>query len=578
MKNSKKKEQKNIKSEEIKESKALAEILPSSVAAKSFLAYSLNLWLNPDLACFSFIFRPETGLDTTLSDLLDGRSQLQLGSTNHDNQEIFGGELVFRKLIKEEIGPEPESLRENNEPLRATYLRHRNIILGFAPLTTCEELAVRLDAHPHYNFNQTISNENFQELFPHAETLRLFIQSFPAAATWVIGYVLSYGTVFNHLFPTHAELRVFVRRAPAEYTAQVMGHILSHDAVFNYLFPTHAELGVFVAAPAEYATQVMGHVLSHEAVFNRLFAVIVHLISFLGRTPAEYAAQVMGRVLRHGAVFNRLFPKAAHLIVFLQNVPAEYAAQVMGHILSHEAVFNRLFPGVDELMGFLQNVPAEYAAQVMGHILSHEAVFNRLFPGVDELIDFLQSTAAEYAAQAVGHVLSHEALFKDFFCFRGAYPITLLKEVPDIYASQIIRHMFADQTTLYDTQIEYILASQDFLCRLIRTNEERVQCLVDSSPHRRKRISAVFAAKIKAELVAQAAHQEKPSDAAAIKQLSSADISEVKENKSKQESPVTVAPYSIAFQMSKENLPNSTLSISDKSDPEGSTPESGSRK
>jgi hypothetical protein len=542
MKNSKKKEQKNIKSEEIKESKALAEILPSSVAAKSFLAYSLNLWLNPDLACFSFIFRPETGLDTTLSDLLDGRSQLQLGSTNHDNQEIFGGELVFRKLIKEEIGPEPESLRENNEPLRATYLRHRNIILGFAPLTTCEELAVRLDAHPHYNFNQTISNENFQELFPHAETLRLFIQSFPAAATWVIGYVLSYGTVFNHLFPTHAELRVFVRRAPAEYTAQVMGHILSHDAVFNYLFPTHAELGVFVAAPAEYATQVMGHVLSHEAVFNRLFAVIVHLISFLGRTPAEYAAQVMGRVLRHGAVFNRLFPKAAHLIVFLQNVPAEYAAQVMGHILSHEAVFNRLFPGVDEL------------------------------------IDFLQSTAAEYAAQAVGHVLSHEALFKDFFCFRGAYPITLLKEVPDIYASQIIRHMFADQTTLYDTQIEYILASQDFLCRLIRTNEERVQCLVDSSPHRRKRISAVFAAKIKAELVAQAAHQEKPSDAAAIKQLSSADISEVKENKSKQESPVTVAPYSIAFQMSKENLPNSTLSISDKSDPEGSTPESGSRK
>jgi hypothetical protein len=263
----------------------LAVVIPASLFGKTALSGEVSPVIQnlpaandskPQEDSFDSVFsNTADGPAHVLQDFLDGNSHKNLNQTSRANREIYDVETTYKKLLQENIGPDPARLRNAGETCQAAYQRHLAIIRGLAPINTQEELADRLATHPdYYYFNRLVSENDFARLFlEDFDGLLNFCRDFPLHTDRILGHVLtdaakvafdwgisntSYLQQIATAFPAYAERFLERVLSDAEYFAWVvrdkndLNFLLEH---FAPSFPDHAKRVEALFAAREEALQ-----------------------------------------------------------------------------------------------------------------------------------------------------------------------------------------------------------------------------------------------------------------------------------------------------------------------------------
>lgn len=135
------------------------------------------------------------GIHMVLNNFLDWHDALSFARTIKGYYKIYANSVAF-KALKEEIGPDPKQLIDENEQPAVAFQRHKQEIkhIREIPMRSVEELAMRLMSNPQYYFTAIVGWQGFIFLEDDRGGLRTFLkflEDYQACAPQIFQYIFS---------------------------------------------------------------------------------------------------------------------------------------------------------------------------------------------------------------------------------------------------------------------------------------------------------------------------------------------------------------------------------------------------
>lgn len=320
-----------------------------------------------------------------LQDFLDGNSHKSLSQTSRANREIYDVETTYKKLLRENIGPDPTRLRDEDETYQAAYQRHLTIIRGLAPINTPAELAHRLATYPdYYYFSRLVTENDFARLFlEDLNELVNFCQEFTEHTDRILEHVLTDAAVFNQVRMEAVNLVSLAITFPL-YAERFLERVLADADAFARVTPNADDLDYISHLPAAYAERFIARVLADADAFSRVTQTANNLRLIATAFPA-YAERFLERVLADADAFARV-TKGAYDLEALADLPVAYAERFLERVLADAAAFARVTQDADDLRRIATAFPA-YADRLFERVFITDAVaFVQIGTRVEQVI------------------------------------------------------------------------------------------------------------------------------------------------------------------------------------------------
>lgn len=304
----------------------------------------------------------QTGPNILLANLLDSKSLSKLSQVSRGTQKVYG-DAVYRALIKEEIGPNPEVLIKKDETAKAAYERHKKIIsdlLGLGARKGGQEtiwglwrtLVYFCREYPNYYFKHVLKDEDFDSYFPsYAEflnALRVIEKEHPKSFDLVMNRIIADLDRITRLIdaqPANGSVSdnkwcLFVEKFH-KYASQLIREMSANNQLFIRMIPAVDVLMMLTCNNdwlgfEEYGKNVRNQVFAHNDIFIHFFGSIkrwqqlmrecvLHSRGGLKKNKISYLISVVEKILNDDKLFEMILGDEHKLQAFRASFSEKYS-------------------------------------------------------------------------------------------------------------------------------------------------------------------------------------------------------------------------------------------------------------
>lgn len=271
-----------------------------------------------------------------LQDYLDTPDRVALRDTTKSLQSMFNEDDFFRKLLQEEIGPDPIQLVKKEEKTKDAYLRHRRFLRdefihlipvdgeGGRFIIWLDGLQQILPHYPQYHPEAVIYN--LLRLPCYKNQLNGAIRHFNKDKDKFIKRIIRDKKAFINQFNKGRYLTNFLINFP-QHQKSIINN-LSQSEIFISLINDINDLKFFYHLPKKLTDQVLTNVMNDPAILNHLFKNSRDLLFFAITFPA-HAKRLIEKILADKSLLSRLINNESDLECLIFPSYIEAAKQIL---------------------------------------------------------------------------------------------------------------------------------------------------------------------------------------------------------------------------------------------------------